>query len=77
MYGQTALHYTAISGDTNVVFLLLQHGADLTQKDNFGKTCLDYFRKSGAGADACKMLSDAAARTINGAAPKNADLLNR
>lgn len=42
----TALHIAAACGRTDVVLLLLQHGADLHVKDVNGKTALDWAKKT-------------------------------
>jgi ankyrin repeat protein len=48
--GKTALHYAAAAGHTQVIALLLDHGADPTLKDNQGSTPLDLARAGGKTA---------------------------
>lgn len=36
----------ALAGDMNIIQILLQYGADLSQKDLFGSTVLHYARVS-------------------------------
>ncbi len=45
--GRTALHYAAAAGFLKVMALLLEHGADLTLKDDDGETALDLARRLG------------------------------
>ncbi|XP_078661469.1 death-associated protein kinase 1-like [Branchiostoma floridae x Branchiostoma belcheri] len=42
MFGSTALHVASVYGQTGVVELLIQHGADLEARDKDGRTPLDY-----------------------------------
>ena len=45
--GWTALHYAAINGSLASATRLLEGGADLTLRDNYGKTALDRARSYG------------------------------
>jgi ankyrin repeat protein len=47
--GQTALHAAAQKGWSKVVSLLAEHGADLSVKDNRGRTALDYAKGNSGG----------------------------
>ena len=47
IYGRTALHYAAINGSLASATRLLEGGADLTLRDNAGKTALDLARSRG------------------------------
>jgi len=40
--GFTPLHEAALTGQSNLALLLLEHGADITAKDSTGKTALDH-----------------------------------
>ena len=42
VHGRTALHFTAMKGDTNIVDFLLGRGIDINSKDKNGKTALHY-----------------------------------
>jgi len=44
-YEWTPLHKAAASGYTDVVEVLLSHGANTTLKDIYGKTALDYAKE--------------------------------
>lgn len=41
-HGETALHYASMGQDSSKVYLLVNHGADVTLKDNNGDTPLHY-----------------------------------
>ena len=45
--GSTALHWAAIYGYLAIATRLLEGGADLTLRDNDGKTALDFARSNG------------------------------
>ena len=46
-YGRTALHRAAYGGHLASATRLLEGGADLTLRDKYGKTALDYARSRG------------------------------
>ena len=47
IYDDTALHYAANHGYLAIATRLLEGGADLTLRDNDGRTALDYARSRG------------------------------
>ena len=47
IHGCTALHSAACNGYLAIATRLLEGGADLTLRDKFGKTALDYARSNG------------------------------
>ena len=45
--GGTALHFAALNGNLAIATRLLEGGADLTLRNKFGKTALDFARSQG------------------------------
>ena len=43
--GQTALHIAAFENDPDMIRFLLQHGADITLRDDGGQTALEIARR--------------------------------
>ena len=63
-FGDTALMRASAKGNTEIMKILLDHGADVTinQKDKFGETALDKASKRGGYEGAMKLLKAAGAK---------------
>ena len=75
-YGRTALIYAARSGSPEIINALIDAGSYVKQKDNKGKTALDYARENPKlrGTDALKRLEELSRQHKNSPASQTGEI---